>query len=88
MPTIDENQYTPPLRSDPASNAEAISPSDVEDLAYATRGLIADGGGTIRMLMLGGQIVTFTALAGTIYPFRVTRVFATGTTATGIIGLW
>jgi hypothetical protein len=53
-----------------------------------TRGLMADGTGTIRVLMLGGQIVTFTALASTVYPFRVTRVFATGTTATGILGLW
>ncbi|MCU9849341.1 hypothetical protein R5H32_19350 [Defluviimonas sp. D31] len=88
MPAIDENQYTPPLRSDPASNAGAITPSDGEDLAYATRGLMADGAGTIRALMLGGQTVTFTALASTVYPFRVTRVFATGTTATGILGLW
>jgi hypothetical protein len=88
MPTIDENQYTPPLRSDPASNAGPITPSDSEDLAYATRGLMAEGAGSISVLMLGGQTVTFTALASTVYPFRVTRVLATGTTATGILGLW
>lgn len=88
MSAIDENAYTPPLKSDPAANAASLTPSDATDLTFVTRGIMVDVAGDLSVRMLGGQTVTFAALASTIYPFRVTRVLATGTTATGILGLW
>lgn len=72
----------------PASNGEAVSPADGADLGFVTRALYIGGAGDVRATMLGGQLVTFKALAaGAILPVRVARVWATGTTATHIVGL-
>lgn len=88
MPIIDENEFTPPVKSDPATNAAEITPDDSEDLAYVTRGLMVAGAGALRVQMLGGQIVTLAVTQSAVYPLRVRRVHATGTTASGIVGLW
>ncbi|RID91557.1 hypothetical protein D2N39_12715 [Gemmobacter lutimaris] len=73
----------------PASNAAAITPSDSVDLANVPRALYALTDGTVRVTMRGGgSPVTVQMIAGVPLPFRVTRVWATGTTATGIVGVW
>ena len=47
------------------------------------------GAGTARVRMLGGEVVSFAGLpAGSMLPLRVVQVMATGTTATGLVGLW
>ena len=68
-------------------NAINVTPSDTEDLpAVTTAIMVQNYDGTIRVQMLGGQIVTFTNLY--FVTMRVTRIFATGTTATGIVAFW
>lgn len=72
----------------PAISGETIVPDDQADLAYATRGLYVGLTGDVSLQTLAGdQIVLAGAQAGTIYPIRVRRVNASGTTASGLVGL-
>lgn len=72
----------------PAQAAAAITPNDTTGFAV-TRGIYIGGAGNIKVDMLDGTTVTFTAIAaGIIHPIAVKKVYATGTTATGIIGVY
>jgi hypothetical protein len=73
----------------PAVHAFAITPHDANDLDYVTRGIYVGGAGNLKVTMLGGETVTFTGVAaGQIYPIRASRVFATLTTATSLVGVY
>lgn len=83
----DFDTHQPGLTS-PAEAAEAITPSDSTALARVTRAIWVGGAGDLRVTLLGGMTVTLAgAAAGMVYPLRVTQVLATGTTATGLVGL-
>jgi hypothetical protein len=70
----------------PADNQVAITPSDTTDLAYISRALFIGGAGNIVVTPASGQAnITYTVPAGMILPIRVSRVIATGTTATNIV---
>lgn len=72
----------------PATRAETITPSDATDLARATRALYVGQSGAVRLRTTGGDEVTLANLqGGVLYPVRAARVLATGTTATGLVGL-
>ena len=73
--------------SDPAKYGAAVTPSNSVNLAAPTRGLYIGGGGNISVEMLNGT-VSFSAVQAGIFPIQVTRVNATGTTATNIVALW
>ena len=54
-----------------------------------TRALYVGGGGDVAVRMRGGEAAVFTGVpGGTLLPVRVSRVLASGTTASGILGLW
>ncbi len=69
--------------------AISITPSDTDDLAFPITALYAEVGGDVRVMTVGGDDViipgigTGVQLAG----LMITRVFATDTTATGLVGL-
>ena len=72
----------------PATSGETITPNDAADIGFVTRGLWVGGAGNISVVMMDGQTVTLNNVAaGTLLSVRVNRVRATGTTATGIVGL-
>lgn len=71
----------------PASNGEEVTPSDSTDLTHVSRGLYIGVAGTISVVMRGGQTLSITVEAG-LHPLAVSRVRATGTTATGIVAVW
>ena len=84
----DEFAHTSMSLEAPAISGETIVPDDQADLSYATRGLYVGSAGDISLQTLSGdQIVLASAQAGVIYPIRIRRVNATGTTAAGLIGL-
>lgn len=84
----DRFQYSTPSLSGPAAHAFAVTPSDSTDVAETTRALYVGIGGAVAAVMASGASVTFGAVAsGTVLPVRVTRVLATGTTASAILGL-
>lgn len=75
--------------SGPARNAAAVTPSDSGSLAFTSRALFIGGAGTIAVDLAGtGTNVSFTVGAGQVLAIQASRVYATGTTATGIVALW
>lgn len=72
----------------PIREAVAVIPSDSIDLTDPTRAVYIGGAGDLDVTMVSGQRVTFqSVMGGVAYPLRVARVWAAGTTATGIVGL-
>jgi hypothetical protein len=68
--------------------AVAITPSNTVDIA-TTMALYVGGAGNLKVDMKGGTAVTFQAVpVGTVLEIKATRVYATGTTATFILGLY
>jgi hypothetical protein len=81
------SSYSSSLDS-PASNVTEITPSDTEDLATASRALNVAAEGLVRVTTVGGDTASILIAAGVPFPIRCTRVWATGTTATGIVSLY
>ena len=88
MPIADTlNSYQAGLSS-PVQGGFDLTPSNGSDLAQVTRAVMGTGGGDLRVTLKNGDTITLPGLTpGVIYPVRVARVFATGTTATGVKGL-
>lgn len=79
--------HTPGLTS-PAAHAEAVIPSDIQELANATRILFVGTGGDITAKLVSGETVTLRSTqSGAMYPLRLIQVMSTGTTATDLVGL-
>ncbi len=71
----------------PAGDGMAIVPADA-DLPWPTRAIYVGHAGAVRVTMLSGEIVTFRTLhSGLIYPLRVRRIHAAGTTALRLVAL-
>ncbi len=66
----------------------AITPAPV-DLPVVTRAIMVSTSGDIAVTFRNGDTVTLLGLVpGAVYPVRLSRVNVTGTTATGIVGLY
>lgn len=72
---------------DPAKWGESVTPDDVVNLANPARSLYIGGTGSLSVEMYGGGTQSFAAVPVGIFPIQVTRVNATGTTATNIVAL-
>ena len=72
--------------SDPVENATAVTPDDTNNLAVTTRALFVGTGGSLRVTLVSGDIVTFPNMGAGWHPVRVIRVWATGTSAADIVG--
>lgn len=69
-------------------NARSVTPSDSAGLGL-TSGAIAIGvAGTITVDMAGGEPNTLLTLPAGLFEIAVTKIYSTGTTATGIAVLW
>ena len=64
-----------------------ITPDGNTDLATIPDAIYVGGAGDIVLKGSDGTNATFAVVAGQTYPFSPMRVLATGTTATGLIGL-
>ena len=78
-----------------AGRAAAVTPSNTVDIPSVTGGtnngcvLYVGGAGDLTVDTVGGYAVTFVAVpAGSFIPVQVTRVYASGTSATSIVALW
>ncbi|MGI1662015.1 spike base protein, RCAP_Rcc01079 family [Palleronia sp. KMU-117] len=78
---------TPGLES-PAAHLKVVTPSDSEDMPFASRALNVSGGGAVRVTTVAGDVATIAVVAGVPFPIRCRRVWATGTTATGIVAMY
>lgn len=72
-------------RSQPALHMYEVTPSDTEDLPHGgARVLRINTGGTLRVTTFLNITEDVTVYDGEVIPCAVKRIFATGTTATGI----
>jgi hypothetical protein len=70
-------------------NVAAITPSNTVDLPNPTKAIYVSATSTLVVDTIGGQTVTISSLAGGIWhPIQVTRVYVTGTSASGLLGSW
>ncbi|KAA0971072.1 hypothetical protein FPY71_11545 [Aureimonas fodinaquatilis] len=89
MPAIDRFASAAVKEFAPATAVFAVTPHDVNELAYVTNGIYVGGAGDIVLVdKTSGTAVTFKAVpAGSILPVRTAKINATSTTATHIVGL-
>jgi hypothetical protein len=73
---------------DSYTGAVSITPSDSTLLSSPVRALIVAVDGNLNLTFFDGSQATIAVVAGGVYHFLVTQVWATGTTATGIVGLY
>ena len=69
----------------PPTHAVEITPDDDTDLEHVTRAIYVGVQGSVKVDTQGGETVTYVGLIGRLTG-RFTRVYATGTDATDIIG--
>jgi hypothetical protein len=82
-----KTNYSPTFPAFPG-DAAAVTTSDTNNLREPSV-LFTGSGGTIRVLTAEGSDVTFANLQpGSILPLRVIRVYASTTTATGIVRIF
>lgn len=73
----------------PATNAAALIPNDDQAILRITRSIYVGQTGDVAVEMADGMTVTFAAVpAGTVLPVRIHKLLQTGTTASGLVGLW
>lgn len=76
----------------PATHARSLTASDTADLADIPRWLTVETGGTLCVDMVDNDAVDnpvyVPANDGQIVFVRASRIYATGTTASGIVGYW
>ncbi len=72
---------------DPAGGAVAISYGGGDQtITVPSRAVYVSTAGDLKVDMLDGTTVTFTGLlVGMIYPIRFTKIYQTGSTATGLV---
>lgn len=70
-----------------ATGAFDITPADATDLQTSVRAIYVGGTGDIKVDHVDGSTVTYTGVEVGIFPVQVNRVYATGTTATSLIGM-
>ncbi|CAN0602427.1 unnamed protein product, partial [Ectocarpus sp. 12 AP-2014] len=69
---------------DPAVTIFDIDPSDTGNLPHTTTALNVATPGTVRVTTLDGSVGDLTIHPGHPFPVRATRIWQTGTTATGV----
>lgn len=86
---------TPRERVFGADDSYAVTPADGTDLPFAgsstvgTRAIYVTGAGNVSCNLSSGGTATLTGLAaGQLVMIAVSRILATGTTATGILALY
>jgi len=71
------------------NHALAVTPNDTTDLPHTIAGFIPGAAGNVKLDTAGGETgVTIAVVAGQYYGIRSTRIYSSGTTATGIVGFY
>jgi len=75
------------FKADSYRGAVAITPSDAANLTDPVSGLYIGTAGALKVDTASGETVTFANVVAGVLPLAVVKVYATGTAATGIVGL-
>lgn len=88
----DKFEHYPLILTGPATCARSLAPSDTVELTDIPRWLSVENGGTLRVDMLNNDPfdnpVDIPVMAGQLVYIRATKIYATGTSASGILGYW
>lgn len=87
MATSTPAAHTGAASTAPAGYGLAVTPSDTTAL-YATRALYVGSAGSVAVTDLNGNVTYANVMAGSILPIQVTKVLATGTTASNIVAMY
>ena len=71
--------------------AKAVTPADGSDQPFVGCEIICGTGGTFKYTpaaMIDAEAITITLVAGYRYPIACKKIYATGTTASGIVVLY
>lgn len=75
--------------SGPATRFAPVTPTDDAPLPKGPcRSLYVGAGGALRLADSEGTVIVIQSGAGQYHPLRAAQVFATGTTASGIVALY
>ncbi len=76
--------------SSPARRAFAITPSDTGNLPFVTRAIYVGKTGDINVCLIDDEdpVLIAGVKVGTVLALRASRIFATGTTAGDLVGLF
>ena len=87
--------YTPPDKAKfgqditaPASGVFAVTPHDTNELANYTRAIRVSVGGNVKITGVDDVATVCAFLSGETRAIRAKRIWSTGTTATGIEGMY
>ena len=71
-------------------NVVAVTPSDTAPLSKPAMAIYVSGTGALAFDTMGGQtnVILSGLPANSILPIQITKVYATGTTATGLFALY
>ena len=72
----------------PAREWFSITPHNRNNLSRPVRSIWVNGAGNVAVVAQNGDEAIFAVSAGMLLPVQPVRVKATGTTATGLIGLY
>ncbi|MBC7138841.1 MAG: hypothetical protein H5U17_08830 [Defluviimonas sp.] len=88
MPAINQFKGQARTPGDPAPDATTITPSDTTDLEAVTTAVHLSEPGDLSVITLSGQVRLLEGLGAGWHPLRVSRIRATGTTASRIVIAW
>lgn len=71
----------------PITRIASVVPNDGADLVKHTRAINVATAGTVQVTTTDGDTAPIYVAAGIPFPIRVTRIWATGTTASGIVAM-
>lgn len=74
--------------NDPALGFTVVTPDDAADLEYISREIRVATGGDLKVTTVDGTTGVIPVINNDRLPLQVTRIWATGTTASGIVVLW
>lgn len=77
-----------PQLDSPGVGAFAVTPNDSTDLTQVPRWLYIGGAGNLAVVMANDDSVTFVSVPVGRFDIRVSRILATGTTATNIVAVY
>ena len=75
-------------QTNPGMKFTAITPHDTNELVYVTRGIMVTVSGNVKVMGVKDTVACVLPLAaGVIHPIMAKRIYATDTTATGIVAV-
>lgn len=88
MAAINSYKHLAYARAGGPPNLALVTPDDATDLTHVSQWIYLGTAGTLQVTTLGGQTLTTPSLHAGWHLMELTRIHATGTTASGIMVGW